>query len=593
MIVVPTMICDARENRAARFITRQGKQAPIMQAAIDRLSAGLTPTSADIAALAPCDDVQAHWAQVEAALELKAAEHKSQGDNVKPLAQLACDASDMWRYMQLAKRIAAVEPANGGAPIVGICAPTGAGKSTLVQLLRMLLESVLNIGQVVEVSLDDFLSSQAERQQRGIQTRWDVNSTNSDFAPRLGQLKHATDASVVELPMFEKARDDRKTGSRRVEGKVACVLFEGWRVGVFHPNFESFNAHLDMLVYVKADLEAIFVQKQEAAARGMASAGGHDMYEQYGGFKGVVDTYYRPIAQEHILPVEAWSDVVLVKAGVDEGGIPQHRLEGVQWQVGKWAAHRRKASLETMPCVIVGGGQAGLCASYYLQQAGVRHAVLEKHGVGATWQRERWDSFRLVTENRLCALPGFPCTKIGEPEDGFMAKDKIIEYLQAFASEHQLPVRCGRGVLSITRGWRGWVVQLEPSCAEEQEQAPEWITTEHVVMAIGGFHEPKTPEWAVRLPPHIQQLSASQYKRPEALAPGAVVVVGSAQSGTQIATELAESGKSVYLCLSTRSLRVPRQVRLRMSLCVRVLLLTTSHHASHTRGARQRGLCHP
>ena len=89
------------------------------------------------------------------------------------------------------------------------------------------------------------------------------------------------------------------------------------------------------------------------------------------------------------------------------------------------------------------------------------HLLIERQEIGSTWESARWDSFRLVTENSLCALPGFPCTKIGEPEHGFMVKDKIIEYLQAFASEHQLPVRCGRGVLSVTRGWRGWVVQLE------------------------------------------------------------------------------------------------------------------------------------
>ena len=331
----------------------------VMQTAIARIAVGHAPTPSDRAALEPCDDVDLHWAQVKAALAVKAADHKSMGDDVKPLSQLSCDECDMWRYLQLAKRIAAIEPSSGGAPVVGICAPTGAGKSTLVQLLRMLLERVLCIGQTVEVSLDDFLSSQKERQQHGIKTRWDVNSTNEDFAPKLAELKHSTEASVIELPMFEKARDDRRTGSRRIEGKVACVLFEGWRVGVDHPNFAPFNAHLDLLVYVEADLEAIFVQKQEAAARGVASTGGHDMYAQYGGFKGVVERFYRPIAQEHILPVAGWSDVVLRKAGVDADGVPQHTLEGIDWHAGRWQAHKSASRLETPPCVVVGGGQAG------------------------------------------------------------------------------------------------------------------------------------------------------------------------------------------------------------------------------------------
>ena len=129
-----------------------------------------------------------------------------------------------------------------------------------------------------------------------------------------------------------------------------------------HPNFAAFNEPIDLLAYVRADLEAIFVQKAEAAARGVASAGGHDMYAQHGGFTGVVDTYYRPIAQEYILPVERWSDVVLRKAGVDAAGVPQHHLVGIDWRDGRWRAHRARMHIEELPAVVVGGGQAGLCA---------------------------------------------------------------------------------------------------------------------------------------------------------------------------------------------------------------------------------------
>ena len=211
-----------------------------MQAAIERLKAGASLTDADRTALAPCEHVEKHWVQVTEALEIKSTAYKSAGDDVKPLAALSCDASDMWRYLQLAKRIAAIRPKEGAA-VVGICAPTGAGKSTLVQILRMLLEDILKVGQTVEVSLDDFLSSQEERRQRGIQTRWDVNSTNEDFAPKLAALKRSKEGSVVHLPEFEKARDDRRAGTRRVDGKVAVVLFEGWRVGVDHPNFQRFK----------------------------------------------------------------------------------------------------------------------------------------------------------------------------------------------------------------------------------------------------------------------------------------------------------------------------------------------------------------
>ena len=433
-----------------------------MQDALARLeevgAADLLPT--ERAALRPCGDIAEHYRLVTAALQIKASlEHKVSGDDVKPLAQLTCGTADMWMYLQLARHIAALPstlPSAAGAPVVGICAPTGAGKSTLVHLLRMLLERVLEVGQVVEVSLDDFLSSQSERKERGIATRWDINSTNEDFASKLAELKQSTESSVVELPMFEKARDDRRPGARRVQGRVAVVLFEGWRVGVAHPNFERFNQHIDLMVYVRADLEAIFVQKAETAARGVASAGGHDMYAQYGGFAGVVDTYYRPIALEHIQPVEGWSDVVLHKAGVDGAGVPQHHVVELEWHHGRWASHRAATRIEKgLRAVVVGGGQAGLCASYYLQRVGVAHVVLEKEYIGSTWERERWDSFRLVTENRLCALPDFSCTEIGEDEDGFMPKHKVVEYLHAFARKHDLPVHCGRGVDAWLEGLGG------------------------------------------------------------------------------------------------------------------------------------------
>ena len=162
---------------------------------------------------------------------------------------------------------------------------------------------------------------------------------------------------MVELPMFNKARDERLVSTRKVAGPVAVVLFEGWRVGVEHPNFFGFNEHVDMLVSLTADLEAIFVQKSEAAARGVASSK-VDMYAQYGGFGAVVDNYYRPIAQSLIAPVLEWSDVVL-----EMGGVPHHRVEGVTWRPGRWRAHQAATHLEELPAVVVGGGQAGLCCS--------------------------------------------------------------------------------------------------------------------------------------------------------------------------------------------------------------------------------------
>ena len=212
-----------------------------MRAAITRLEQGLVLSEEDTQALQPCDNVANHWRQVQLALEMCKAQIKqaAEADDVKPLAALAIDAGDMWVYLQLAKRVASLQSVTGqGAPCVGICAPTGAGKSTLTQLLKALLERVLSVGRVIEVSLDDFLSSQHERRERAVRTRWDIHATNEDFAHLLCDLKRADDtSSVVELPMFSKGRDERLLTSRKVTGPVAVVLFEGWRVGIDHPNF--------------------------------------------------------------------------------------------------------------------------------------------------------------------------------------------------------------------------------------------------------------------------------------------------------------------------------------------------------------------
>ena len=130
-----------------------------LHTAIALLERGAALSPSDLAALQPCDDVLAHWELVQKALALKQADHKASGDNVKPLSALMCDAADMWMYLQLARRIAQL-PRTDGAPVVGICAPTGAGKSTLVQLLRML-----------HVLLGPSLFEHAQRAPSAVQTK--------------------------------------------------------------------------------------------------------------------------------------------------------------------------------------------------------------------------------------------------------------------------------------------------------------------------------------------------------------------------------------------------------------------------------------
>ncbi|MGI4836859.1 MAG: MSMEG_0569 family flavin-dependent oxidoreductase [Janthinobacterium lividum] len=188
--------------------------------------------------------------------------------------------------------------------------------------------------------------------------------------------------------------------------------------------------------------------------------------------------------------------------------------------------------------IIVGGGQAGLSASYYLQQQDIDHLVLEKHSLTHTWRNQRWDAFCLVTPNWQCALPGYPYA--GDDPHGFMKKDQIIAYLDGFIAAVNAPVREGCAVRRlVTRPEGGYA--LSTSLGE--------FTADQVIIASGGYHTPIIPRLAERLPADITQLHSEQYRSPQALPPGHVLVVGSGQSGAQIAEDLHLAGRKVFLAV--------------------------------------------
>ena len=164
-----------------------------------------------------------------------------------------------------------------------------------MQILRVLLEEVLHVGQVVEVSSTTFSPrSRSACERQHIRTRWDVHATNADLGSEcLWALKRAqSDDSCVELPCFSKGLDERQPETRMVRGKVSLIIFEGWRVGVDHPNFEPFNTPIDLLMYLRVDYDAIFAFKYECARRDIEKCG-HDLYKQYGGFDNVFKQYVR------------------------------------------------------------------------------------------------------------------------------------------------------------------------------------------------------------------------------------------------------------------------------------------------------------
>ncbi|WP_250516134.1 MSMEG_0569 family flavin-dependent oxidoreductase [Caballeronia sp. INDeC2] len=188
--------------------------------------------------------------------------------------------------------------------------------------------------------------------------------------------------------------------------------------------------------------------------------------------------------------------------------------------------------------IVVGGGQAGLSVSYFLQQANIDHLVLEKHSVTHTWRTQRWDSFCLVTPNWQCALPGHPYD--GADPHGFMKKDEIIAYLDGFIEKVNAPVLEGAAVTRVARGADGRY-HVKSTRGE--------FTADQIVVASGGYHTPIVPRMAERLPARIAQVQSSDYRNADALPPGAVLVVGSGQSGAQIAEDLHLSGRKVHLAV--------------------------------------------
>jgi len=189
------------------------------------------------------------------------------------------------------------------------------------------------------------------------------------------------------------------------------------------------------------------------------------------------------------------------------------------------------------PVVVIGGGQAGLSVSYCLMELGIDHVVLERQKIAHSWREERWDTFCLVTPNWQCQLPGFPYH--GPDPYGFMVKDEIVKYIEEYVAFFNPPVEEGVAVSSVRRVNEGF----------ELVTSRGTITADQVVLATGGYPIPIVPKAAATLSKAITQVHSSDYKNPEQLPPGEVLVVGSGQSGVQIAEDLHLKGRKVHLCV--------------------------------------------
>jgi putative flavoprotein involved in K+ transport len=197
-----------------------------------------------------------------------------------------------------------------------------------------------------------------------------------------------------------------------------------------------------------------------------------------------------------------------------------------------------QSSPSHFPVVVVGGGQAGLSASACLKARGIEHVVFEKHRAMHVWQERRWDNFCLVTPNWQCALPGHPYA--GADPHGFMKKDEINAYLAGFKAKVEAPLREG---VAVTR------VAARDDGRFDVATSAGAFTADSVVAASGGYTVPIIPRGAERLSAAITQLHSEQYRNAAELPDGAVLVVGSGQSGAQIAEDLHLAGRKVHLAV--------------------------------------------
>ncbi|MGK7909813.1 MAG: MSMEG_0569 family flavin-dependent oxidoreductase [Synechococcus sp.] len=202
------------------------------------------------------------------------------------------------------------------------------------------------------------------------------------------------------------------------------------------------------------------------------------------------------------------------------------------------------------PSIIIGGGQAGLSISFCLQERGIDNIIFERNQVAHAWRSQRWDSFCLVTPNWQCQLPGFPYQ--GSEPNGFMPKHEIVKYLEDYARSFNAPLKEGVEVTKVQRDGENQGYQVSTSIGD--------FTAHSVVVATGGYHTPNIPRIAERLPTHIKQIHSSIYKNPASVPDGAVLVVGSGQSGCQIAEDLHFAKHKVYLSVGSAP-RSPRMYR--------------------------------
>lgn len=188
----------------------------------------------------------------------------------------------------------------------------------------------------------------------------------------------------------------------------------------------------------------------------------------------------------------------------------------------------RKSETEQFDTVVVGGGQAGLATGYYLARQGRDFVIVDgQKRVGDAW-RKRWDSLRLFTPAEYNGLPGmdFPA-----PPGHLPTKDEMADYLEAYAERFELPVRTETWVKNLSRRGETYVL----------ETGDGYLEARRVVVATGAYQKQRIPDAASELSADVRQIPSTQYRNPEQLPAGDVLVVGAGNSGAEIAMDVAQA----------------------------------------------------
>jgi putative flavoprotein involved in K+ transport len=204
--------------------------------------------------------------------------------------------------------------------------------------------------------------------------------------------------------------------------------------------------------------------------------------------------------------------------------------------------------MQRVATVVIGAGQTGLAMSQHLSSRSMEHVVLERGEVANSWRKERWDSLRLLTPNWMSRLPGYRYQ--GQDPDGYMTTPEVVDFIASYADTIDAPVRLQTEVTSVQTADDGFRIITA---------AGEW-RAKAVVLASGPYHRPDVPSCAEAIPPTVRCLAAADYRNPDQLDEGGVLVVGAASTGVQLAEEIHRSGRPVTLAVGGH-VRMPRVYR--------------------------------